>query len=214
MITRDAIVRQRKSSKSKWHAARTQNYDDARSSQKIVLFRQAVEVASEFAGVKLLVQAEFRCMLFPGLQAALATQSTGVRCLTLRSSRAPTACRAGHQAQGLRPILRLPPVTPHRRCRLSSNVRLHKWHCGDIPPLNWCQHTTSFETASLRLSSSGRGTRRNGSGSAQGTFPSRTRPPSPLVKSNLRNLIHTTISTFLTMKNVQLAQVVAHSMSQ
>jgi hypothetical protein len=47
-------------------------------------------------------------------------------CLTLRSSRAPTACHAGHQAQGLRPILRLLSSAPHRRCRLSSNVRLHE----------------------------------------------------------------------------------------
>ena len=56
------------------------------------------------------------------------TQSTvASRCsLTPRSSRAPTAGRAGHQALGLRPILRLLSSTPHRRCRLNSNVRLRK----------------------------------------------------------------------------------------
>ena len=47
----------------------------------------------------------------------------GKWCLTPRSSRAPTAGRAGHQALGLRPILRLLSSTPHRRCRLNSNVR-------------------------------------------------------------------------------------------
>ena len=42
-----------------------------------------------------------------------------------RSSRAPTACHAGHQALGLRPILRLLSSAPRRRCRLNSNVRQH-----------------------------------------------------------------------------------------
>ena len=46
--------------------------------------------------------------------------------LTLRSSRAPTAWRASHQALGLRPILRLLSGTPRCRCRLSSNVRRRK----------------------------------------------------------------------------------------
>ena len=48
------------------------------------------------------------------------------RGLTLRSSRAPTARRAGQQALGLRPILRLLSSTPRCRARLNSNVRLHK----------------------------------------------------------------------------------------
>ena len=46
--------------------------------------------------------------------------------LTLRSSGAPTAVRAGQQAQGLRPILRLLPGTHCRRRPLSSNVRPHR----------------------------------------------------------------------------------------
>jgi hypothetical protein len=47
------------------------------------------------------------------------------RCLTLHSSGAPTALRAGHQAQGLRPILRLLSAAQCRRVPLNSNVRLH-----------------------------------------------------------------------------------------
>ena len=59
------------------------------------------------------------------------------RCsLTPRSSRAPTAGRAGHQALGLRPILRLLSSAPHRWCRLSSNVRPR------MPPL---QHSKRVE---------------------------------------------------------------------
>ena len=54
------------------------------------------------------------------------TATTAARCLTPRSSRAPTACHAGHLAQGLRPILRQPPSAPHRRRQLSSNVRQRK----------------------------------------------------------------------------------------
>ena len=46
------------------------------------------------------------------------------RGLTLRSSRAPTARRAGQQALALRPILRLLSSTPRCRARLNSNVRL------------------------------------------------------------------------------------------
>ena len=88
---------------------------------------QQLKAPQSFARKKRRLQAKFRCVLFPRLQAASETQNTGVRCLTLRSSRAPTACRAGHQAQGLRPILRLLPVTPHRRCQLSSNVRQHEY---------------------------------------------------------------------------------------
>ena len=45
------------------------------------------------------------------------------RSLTSRSSGTPTACRASHQAQGLRPILRLLPGTPRCRGPLNSNVR-------------------------------------------------------------------------------------------
>jgi hypothetical protein len=47
------------------------------------------------------------------------------RCLTLRSSGAPTSRRAGHQAQGLRPILRLLSSTPRCWLPLTSNVRQH-----------------------------------------------------------------------------------------
>jgi len=43
--------------------------------------------------------------------------------LTPRSSGAPTACHAGHQALGLRPILLLLSSAPCRRRPLSSNVR-------------------------------------------------------------------------------------------
>ena len=45
------------------------------------------------------------------------------RRLTTRSSGAPTACHAGHQALGLRPILRLLSSAPCRWRPLSSNVR-------------------------------------------------------------------------------------------
>ena len=38
----------------------------------------------------------------------------------------PNGGHAGHQAQGLRPILRLLSSASHRRCRLNSNVRCHK----------------------------------------------------------------------------------------
>jgi hypothetical protein len=47
-------------------------------------------------------------------------------CLTLHSSGPPTALRASRQAQGLRPILRLPSGAQHRRGPLNSNVRHHK----------------------------------------------------------------------------------------
>jgi hypothetical protein len=55
------------------------------------------------------------------------------RCLTPRSSGAPTSRRAGHQAQGLRPILRLLSSTP--RCWLprTSNVRHHFINVDDVP---------------------------------------------------------------------------------
>ena len=49
------------------------------------------------------------------------------RRLTPRSSGAPTACHAGHQALGLRPILRLLSSAPCRRRPLSSNVRQHNF---------------------------------------------------------------------------------------
>ena len=45
------------------------------------------------------------------------------RGLTPRSSGAPTVCHAGHQALGLRPILRLLSSAPSRCRPLSSNVR-------------------------------------------------------------------------------------------
>ena len=38
----------------------------------------------------------------------------------------PTACRAGHHALGLRPIVRMLSSAPHRWRQLSSNVRHHK----------------------------------------------------------------------------------------
>ena len=94
--------------------------------KKIVLFQPGIEGASEFLSQQSAFAGKVPLYFFPRLPAASVTQSTGVLCLTLRSSRAPTACRAGHQAQGLRPILRLLPVTPHRRCRLSSDVRQRK----------------------------------------------------------------------------------------
>ena len=59
------------------------------------------------------------------------------RCrLTPRSSGAPTACRAGHQALGLRPILRLLSSTPCRRRPLSSNVRHPVTHLDQSGLLN------------------------------------------------------------------------------
>jgi hypothetical protein len=48
------------------------------------------------------------------------------RCLTHRSSGAPTSRRAGHQAQGLRPILRLLSSAPRCWLPLTSNVRPHR----------------------------------------------------------------------------------------
>jgi hypothetical protein len=48
------------------------------------------------------------------------------RRLTLHSSGAPTALRAGHQVQGLRPILHLLSSAQRRRAPLNSNVRHHK----------------------------------------------------------------------------------------
>ena len=46
------------------------------------------------------------------------------RCLTPRSSRAPTACHAG-PAGGTRYIFAIRARASHRRCRLNSNVRPH-----------------------------------------------------------------------------------------
>ena len=54
------------------------------------------------------------------------TVTTAACCLTPRSSRAPTAWHAGHQAQGLRPTMRLLSSAPRCRCRLNSNVRQRK----------------------------------------------------------------------------------------
>ena len=66
------------------------------------------------------------------------------RCLTPRSSRAPTAWHAGHQALGLRPILRLLSAAPRCRCRLNSNVRHHQNHPSACP----C--SLSFSGSSLK----------------------------------------------------------------
>ena len=49
----------------------------------------------------------------------------GKRCLTPRSSRAPTACHAG-PAGGTRYIFAIRARASHRWCRLNSNVRLHE----------------------------------------------------------------------------------------
>ena len=66
--------------------------------------------------------------------------------LTLRSSRAPTAGRAGHQALGLRPILRLLSITPHRRCQLNSNVRHHKMRCVPSAAQNSRMHSRLYSS--------------------------------------------------------------------
>jgi hypothetical protein len=55
------------------------------------------------------------------------------RCLTLRSSGAPTSRRAGHQAQGLRPILRLLSSAPRCWLPLTSNVMWHQSLCSCVP---------------------------------------------------------------------------------
>ena len=49
------------------------------------------------------------------------------RCLTPRSSRAPTACHAG-PAGGTRYIFAIRARASHRRCRLNSNVRQRRKH--------------------------------------------------------------------------------------
>ena len=53
------------------------------------------------------------------------TATTAARCLTPRSSRAPTACHAG-PAGGTRYIFASRARASHRRCPLNSNVRRHK----------------------------------------------------------------------------------------
>ena len=53
------------------------------------------------------------------------TATTAVRCLTPRSSRAPTTCHAG-PAGGTRYILASRARASHRRCQLNSNVRQRK----------------------------------------------------------------------------------------
>ena len=53
------------------------------------------------------------------------TATAAARCLTPRSSRAPTAGHAG-PACGTRYILASRARASHRRCRLNSNVRSHK----------------------------------------------------------------------------------------
>ena len=52
------------------------------------------------------------------------TATTAARCLTPRSSRAPTACHAG-PAGGTQYIFASRARASHRRCRLNSNVRQH-----------------------------------------------------------------------------------------
>ena len=64
-------------------------------------------------------------------------------CLTPRSSRAPTACRAG-PAGGTRYIFAIRARASHRRCRLNSNVRRHQNH----PPV--CPRSLSFSGSSLK----------------------------------------------------------------
>ena len=69
-------------------------------------------------------------------------------CLTRRSSRAPTAWHAGHQALGLRPILRLLSDAPRCRCRLSSNVRPRNFGVGALSAprrQSTCPRTTTLE---------------------------------------------------------------------
>jgi hypothetical protein len=51
-------------------------------------------------------------------------------CLTLHSSGPPTALRTSHQAQGLRPIVRLLSGAQRRRGPLNSNVRRHRPSAG------------------------------------------------------------------------------------
>ena len=51
--------------------------------------------------------------------------TTAARCLTPRSSRAPTACHAG-PAGGTRYIFASRACASHRRCRVNSNVRQRK----------------------------------------------------------------------------------------
>ena len=58
--------------------------------------------------------------------------------LTLRSSGAPTAWRTGHQALGLRPILRLLSSTPRRRRPLSLHVRHHESSHSAFPAKSTC----------------------------------------------------------------------------
>jgi hypothetical protein len=70
-------------------------------------------------------------------------------CLTPRSSGAPTAGHAGHQALGLRPILRLLPSASCRRRPLSSNVRPHS-QCFAAHYPSLCFSLPSPESASQR----------------------------------------------------------------
>ena len=65
----------------------------------------------------------------PALAAVASVALT--RCLTLRSSRAPTAGHAG-PVGGTRCIFPNRARASHRRCRLSSNVRPHRTEC--LPP--------------------------------------------------------------------------------
>jgi hypothetical protein len=62
------------------------------------------------------------------VQSVATVTSSGLR-LTRRSSGHPAACQSGHQAQGLRPILRLLSSLPRRWVPLSFNVRPHVSTC-------------------------------------------------------------------------------------
>jgi len=70
--------------------------------------------------------------------------------LTPRSSGAPTACHAGHQSLGLRPILRLLSSAPCHRRPLSSNVRPRKACCQ-----NAMLQTNGFSSEGIGAASAG-----------------------------------------------------------
>ena len=65
-----------------------------------------------------------------------------LRGLTIRSSGAPTAWHTGHQALGLRPILRLLSSVSRRRRPLSSNVRPRSSEIPTAPSLESCAALT------------------------------------------------------------------------
>ena len=69
---------------------------------------------------------------------SVASSSRRQRGLTIRSSGAPTAWHTGHQALGLRPILRLLSSAPRRRRPLSSHVRPRNSGIPTAPSLESC----------------------------------------------------------------------------